>query len=168
MTFERLDPQPGAREAGLPDDEAAPGLYPGEVALRLSGGPLVALSVEHPWLETGEGLSIRACARWIARDGRTRLTALGQHVETNASWTASNVDVAAWGKAPLVREVALLALGEPPQLMREVPEAEGPPSGRPVVDVAEDVRLSWSIRNAVKLVGGAAPAADVAALLGLG
>jgi hypothetical protein len=105
----------------VPDryDERAPGLYPGELALKLDDGTLVAASVDQEWLANGAGVGFKACARWIDADGATHLCPQGQHVETLASHSATVDEVTAYGADALALEALQLVLGETARLMKQ-------------------------------------------------
>lgn len=171
MPYEALAMQPKSRaEADLVPgryDERAPGLYPGEMALELDDGTFIAASVDQTWLANGAGVSFKACARWIDADGATHLCPQGQHVETLTCQVATVEEVEAWGFDALALEALLLALGEPPRLLKDVPVDDGPNEQRPVFDLPDDARASVDIRKAVAIVGATRAQADVGALLAL-
>lgn len=167
MAFQKKAEQPPLRAEGLDDDEVAPGLYPGEVAVEIGASKYIAVSVEPKWSENGEGVRVRAWARYIYADGRTKLTAHGQHLETSFTAGFSLADARAYTVMALAKEVALLVLGEPPVLMRDVPQADGSTAQRPVLDVSDMLRLNVSLREAVLAARDTSPAPDTAAILGV-
>lgn len=167
MALQRKAEQPPPRAEGLDDDQVAPGLYPGEVGVQFGAAQYAAVSVEPKWLENGEGVRIRAWARYVYADGRTKLTAHGQHLECAFTAGFSIEEAKAHGVKALAKEVALLVLGEPPVLTRAVPQADGTIAQRPVLDVSDTVRLNASLREAVLAAKDTAPAPDTGAILGV-
>lgn len=167
MAYEALIPPPKPRDTKLGDDERAPGLYPGELALKLDDGTLVAASVDQTWLANGAGVNFKACARWIDADGATHLCEQGQHVETLASHSATVEEVTAYGIETLALEALLLVLGEPARLMKDVPEEGGGSSQRPVFDVPDETRASVDVRKAAAIVAATPAQADIGALVAL-
>lgn len=167
MSFQKKAEQPPLRAEGLDEDEVGPGLYPGEVAIEIGASKYVAVSVEPKWSENGEGVRVRAWARYIYADGRTKLTAHGQHLETAFTAGFTLEEVKAYTVKALAKEVALLMLGEPPALMRAVPQADGTTEQKPVLDVSDTVRLNVSLREAVLAAKDTAPTPDTAAILGV-
>jgi hypothetical protein len=155
MGYTKMNPQP----AGLAD---------GEVAILLDARDLVAVSASARWLANNGGLHIEARARWIEETGITRLCAHGQEVVTTASHNTGVAEAHRYGVATLTREALLLILGEPPSLMKCVPENGGGLSERPVLDVHDDVRTNCSIQHAISLIKQVYPSnTDVSTLLGL-
>ena len=172
MAFHAIDPQPAPRgdEDLTPEryDERVPGLYPGELALRLDDdGTLVAASVDQEWLANGAGVSFKACARWIDEDGTTHLCPRDQHVETLFSHRATTEEVKTHGSEALALEALLLVLGDPPRLTREIPVQGGGPAQCPVLDVSDEVRASASVKAAVAVVNDTPAQADLSALMAL-
>lgn len=171
MAYTKMNPQPAPRDSEdlTPErfDEVAPGLYPGEVAITFNSTHHAALSAEPKWKENGEGVRIRAWARYINTDGSTKVTAHGQQLETSTTFTFPPDQVKQYGVRPLAKEVVLLVLGEDPVLMRDIPQSDGTVVQRPVLDVSDMVRLNVSLREAVLAARDTAPEPDTATILGI-
>jgi hypothetical protein len=167
MPYTLAPNQPEPRDPGVPYDDVAPGLYPGETALRLNDGKLVALSYSSTWLDNGAGVVFQACARWINANGSTKLGPQGQHVEGNASYNAAASFIEMHGVTTIAKELLLLVLGEPPTTI-EIPGENGPETV-PLIGWSQDVILNASIRYAISVIGDTSPeeTADAATLLNL-
>lgn len=163
MAFQKMTTQPALRDEKLPEDVIAPGLYPGEVAVRIDmaafNNPPVAVSADMKRLGNGAGVAITAWARAIKTDGESRVDRHGQDIETATTANFTPEDVKQYGARPLAKEVMLLVMGEPPQLSRA--------DGKPVLDVPDAVRLNASIREAIATVVDTGPAEDAGAILGV-
>lgn len=168
MAFQKAATQPAPRPAGAsPTDLSVAGLFPGEVAVRLDTQQLVGVNVIRKRTGNGTGVHIRAIARWITGTGVQRLEADGDPVKAEASYHASMPEIERHTLAALSKEVALVALGEPPTMV-DVPVDAGQPAVQtPMIPVADEVRLNSSIRKAIALATEAVGAADTNAILGL-
>lgn len=161
----KSDSQPPLRDPELPYNELGPGRYPGEVVVVI-GGRDVALSASSRWDPKGP-LSIKAWARAIEPDGSTALGPEGQEIEKDFIFPADAGMVKRHTVPVLSAEMMNIMAGEPPTMV-DVPVAEGaPPVQAPMIYLAEDVRLSVSIREALAVIGDTSPEPDAAALLGL-
>jgi hypothetical protein len=171
MAFSKMAVQPGARAADLLPDEIGPGLYPGEVALQFGAAQFAAVGVDPKWeRDTGGvagGVTITARARYIKADGTTKLTGHDEPLEVEWRARFSVEDVKAFGVKALAKEVALVVLGEPPQLMRDVPIEGGGVEQHPVLNVSDSLRANVSLREAVLVSKDTAAAPDTGAILGL-
>lgn len=139
------------RDAALAFDEIAPGLYEGEIAVKVTGRDKVAVSVAPTWLENGAGVWLDGNARWIDASGKTRLSPDGKHVESNVAVTASMADVEEFGIDALARDVAIMLLGEGDRVMRAADPANDVPA-RPVFMVEENALSGASIKKAIDAV----------------
>ena len=173
MGYKLLDPQPGVREpyvagapgdqpTGLAWDERGPGLYPNERAFVLASGAFVAVSVEPTRLENNAGVVLWGNARWIERDGTTRLDGAGKHVETDHRHTVGADLLAAHPLDTFSRELLLLMLGELPALPDDE-EAEP----ETVLLWSDQARAEASIALEIASARQSMKAPDPAALLGL-
>lgn len=152
MAYKKLDIQPPQRDEAFSYDQHGPGLYHDETAIELDDGAHVAVSVERHWLANGAGISFHGYARWINEDGSTQLAPNGAHVEASISFTADPMTLSQHSEDELATEIALVVIGEPPKLLRPVPQETGPDVMHPVVDLSEEARLNASIRHQVKAV----------------
>jgi hypothetical protein len=152
MAFELLQPQPPAREPDLAWADLGPGLYAGETALQLTSDIFVAVSAEPRWQENGAGVEIIGDARWIKKDGSTKLCPSGAHVESHVSHSVSAEFLAAHPLDVVLRETLLLLIGEPVD--------------DPAVQWSDAVKVQANIRVAIKSVKQARMP-DPARLLGL-
>ena len=171
MAFTKMDPQPERRDPTLNADTIAPGLYPGEVAVRIDMvlplNPPIAVSAEPKRLANGAGVAVTAKARWIRSDGQSRVDKHRQEIATSTSANFGPHEARLHGARALAKELLLLLLGEPAQLMKSVPLEGGGTSERPVLDVSDEVRLNASIREAIASVADTGPEEDAAAILGI-
>jgi len=157
--------QPPLRDAALAADELGPGLYPGEVVVVIDGQD-VAVSVASEWLVNGS-VGFTAWARPIEPDGRTMTGPADQELEREFCYTASARLAAKHGVQTLSVEMMLVVLGEPPTMV-DVPADAGATSVQaPIIDLAEDMRVGVSVRQALAVIDDTSPAPDAGALLGL-
>lgn len=163
MAYSLVDPQPGPRDETLAWDDAGPGLYPGEALVRV-GRHYAAVSVEAEWPDNNGGLVLKACARWCGKDGETVLTG-GRHVEVCHNHLFSMHDVSTHPLAELRKEMAMLVLGEPAALMREVPGEDGATAPAAVLALPDEVRLCASLRQAISCAGAVEDGQELAGLL---
>lgn len=177
----------GGEPAGpAPYDLVAPGLYPDETVVKLDSGETVAVSVQRRPLPQLGMMEFRGWARVIEDDGRTRLDAFGQEIENEYAHVAAvgsiqsagGVANSLSGEDQLSREVLLAMLGERPTVVdilviegavapADLPEgatADPAQDRAPLLDIADDVRASVSIRSALRLAS-LPPEGNVAALL---
>jgi hypothetical protein len=160
MSYRKLEPQPEARSAELGWDEPGDGLYPGEIALRLGSGQLVAVSIDQH--REGANIVLKGCARWIDGKGRVRSGADRAEVEIVFPLTVSPAFAAAKGGIETVqRELVLALLGEPATMI----DVDG--EDLPLLDLGEQVRAAISIREAIAAARAAAPLADIGRILEL-
>lgn len=117
-----------------------PGLKPGELALVLDDGSLVAVALVTSLLPNGGGVAVAAEARLIAPDGSTVHAPCGTPVSSGASHSCDAVSVERHGVPALTREVLLLVLGEP--------GTEGE-DGVPIIAFSDEMRVNASIRTTI-------------------
>lgn len=169
-------------EPDSPYCQPAPGLYPGEIALRLDSGHYVAVDVQYERIETGEGAALLACARWIDGTGQTKTDAADKHIEGVYPHSVKQEVIEKHGMDAIRRAMLLAVLGEEPELVdieapvdlpaldiSQIPVGtilEPAKTKAPILDLSPEVRRSVSIREAIKLAA-VAPLGDVAALLDL-
>lgn len=163
LGFCELSPQPQQRDSGLAIGDVAPGIFPGETAVQLDDGSLVAVAVDTSWLANGGGVAIRATARCIAADGSSLACPHGQQLVTAHTYSADAGLVALYGAPALAREVLLLVLGEAPTIVEKGPP--GDVHAEPMIAWGDDVRLNASIRHALACAAAVPAASDSSALL---
>lgn len=151
MALSIITAQFQTRDPALKWEELGPGLYPNEIAVALTSGEKVAVSVDPTWLENGSGVVLDGNARWIDDTGRTKLAPDDAHVEANLKVTATTADVKAFGLKPLAKDVAIMLLGEGPRLNRPADAALGV-LARPVFNVDASALANVSVKNAADSV----------------
>lgn len=161
MTYQVSKKQPPKRDAEIAWEQAAPGLYDdGEILVELDGIH-ATVSIEHEWLENGEGVTFLGTARWCDAEGQTQLCPAGKHVESYISHTVDPTQLALHSFDALKRDVLLTLLGEEPHLT--VDDGEG--NLVPVLSLSQTTKLNASIRHAAKTVTAMSQSAALAALL---
>lgn len=133
-------------------------LQNGEIQVTLDTGQSVAVStVTHR--ASGSNAYVRASARQIDTNGNTVLDANGHPVTSDAHHTFTVTEINAATLPACIKDITLLALGEPPLLFGTTVNG--------VVFNALDasVMASYSIRNAIASAAHAGQAMDLATLL---
>lgn len=120
------------------------------------------MSVAVRWLDNNGGLHTEARARWIDEVGETARCSHGQSVVTVASHSSNATEAHRHGARAIGKEALLLALGEPPEAMKN---SSGDAPERPLIDVPDEVRMNCSIRHAIALVRAVHPGSTDAAIL---
>lgn len=162
-----------------------PGLYPDETAYQLDTGEEVAISVEKEWQPNGEGICLSAYGRWIEADGSTKMINGTQDVEVSFPFTFDAKTMADFTLPVLMKEMLLVILGEPPEVMRQChvdPNAVVPhvPDNQhaqsvwfkpdetevPVLNIPAESRAGCSIRAAIESLKALEPVVTPAELLG--
>lgn len=152
MAYEKLEEQPALRSDMLPFGARGPGLYDDEVAVKIDGTHLVAVSVERHWQSNGSGIAFHGYARWIDEDGTTHLAPNGSEVEASISFTADTITLAAYSEDDIATEIALIVLGEETKLMRDLEQEDGSIIQVPVLALTSESKLNASIKHQVKAV----------------
>lgn len=111
MRFQKLKKQP-ADDSKISDKVRQRLRYAPETPLKLDIGELVAVSVNAQREPIGNGLSVKAWARWVDKDGATLLDSAGYDIEVDAIATFDVAAVDRHGVNALCREVLLMLLGE--------------------------------------------------------
>lgn len=168
MSYTQLDPQPAPRAADA--EPVAPGLWPNEVALKLTDtGALIAVFVETRWLPNNAGAEFYASARAINADGSTILCPAGSEVVTEMRFAADPLLVAAQGADPIKKECVRTVLGEtPPALVDETgPDETGDPVTiqAPLLAISDQTRANYSIRHALAMVADAGEVTNLGAII---
>jgi len=122
----------------------------GETACEIAGGVLVAVRVEVSRDETTNVSVYQATARVVDGDGAAVLDANGKLLRSTATYAANAALVdATVGAFGVLREMALLVLGEPGTVQ----------NGQPVIEWSDDYRRDAAIATAIAAAQrtGAAP-----------
>jgi hypothetical protein len=138
-------PNPDNNNIIDPYDMVLPGLYPDEDVLKLSTGETIAVSVEPKWRENR--LVLKCFARWLEKDGSTRISPDGQPLEVETSHTFDDAWLEAHSESELATEIIRLMIGEEPAMVKVdsrpklPPPDEGYPDGTIVDPHATEVPL---------------------------
>lgn len=147
MSYVKVEPQPAQRDPKAdPENIGAPGLYPGEIALQLDTGDLVALAVEGSPSEVNTGMVLYAWARAINPDGSTKMFGVdpGVQIVTETKHTACHAEMETTPAQTLADELVKAIMGEPPTMIDTV-DAEGKPMQQALLAI--DNRDQISIVN---------------------
>ena len=133
-------------------------LQRGEIQVTLDTGQSVAVAtVTHR--ASGASAYVRASARQIDANGNTILDANGHPVTAEAHHTFSVTDINAATLPACIKDITLLALGEPPLLFGTTV------NGVVFNPLDAGVMASYSIRNAIGAAAHAGPAIDLGSIL---
>ena len=133
-------------------------LQNGEIQLTLDTGQSVAVStITHR--ASGASAYVRASARQIGASGNTILDANGHPITSDAHHTFTVTEINAATLPACIKDITLLALGEPPLLFGTTVNG--------IVFNALDagVMASYSIRSAIDAAAHAGPAIDLGSIL---
>lgn len=156
MAYSLVSPQPGPRAGSLRWEDVGPGLYNDGEALVAIGGDFAAVSVQTEWLENGEGIVLKGCARWCDATGQTILCE-EKHVETSFHHKLLALQVNEHSVTALKKDVLLLLLGEPVETVNA--------QGVPIIDLSDAAKLNVSIRHAIESIGNLNEDNDAGSLL---
>ena len=118
-------------------------LEPGETAVELDDGSLVAVGCKHLRCTISQNPVFEVWGRWINEQGETRKDAHGNAVETRHRHSATPAQVDLHGRDKMIRACLCLALGEPIETFK-VDDGE-----IEILPLAHEIKSSTSIRNAV-------------------
>lgn len=162
-----VDPNNPLGPRFAPEEQIAPGLFPGEALYEIDGVGLAAVSVDTRRLENGAGIAITAKVRAIEPDGTSKTDPHGQEIATGFSPSFEWAYVEAMGSGDLDAGQKLL---EKEVLLAVMGEDGGTVAADPAHDVDERPVLRNVDRATISIVRAAkasqkAGRRDVAALL---